>query len=172
MWFAARSPGERMLMREYDEHPAATPEIAAQITAASRVCEAGGGRLTELRALVLRLILETATPLTAYQILDRLKERRGNAVPPTVYRALEFLLAHGLVHRIERLGAFMPCHAAAGHTGHDHQAVQFLICRRCGTVAEIEDHAVSDALARAAEKAGFRANVATVELDGTCAACR
>ena len=146
--------------------------IEAQLEAASLLCDSQGARLTELRALVLRLILEAATPLTAYQILDRLKERRGSAVPPTVYRALDFLLAQGLVHRIERLGAFMSCHAASGHAGHDHQAVQFLICRRCGTVAEIEDRAVSTALAAAAERAGFRAQVATVELDGTCAACR
>ena len=159
-------------MRDGNGPLAGADEIEAQLDAAARLCETQGATLTELRALVLRLILEAATPLTAYQILDRLKERRRSAVPPTVYRALEFLLAQGLVHRIERLGAFMSCHAGAGHAGHDHQAVQFLICRRCGTVAEIEDHAVSAALAKAAERAGFRANVATVELDGTCAACR
>lgn len=155
-------------MRRVDERT----DIDAQLEAAARLCETQGGKLTELRALVLRLILEAATPLTAYAILDRLKERRRSAVPPTVYRSLEFLQDQGLVHRIERLGAFMSCHAGPGHAGHDHQEVQFLICRRCGTVAEIEDQAVSAALAKAAERAGFRANVATVELDGTCAACR
>lgn len=140
-----------------------------RIGEAERICRDAGARLTELRALVLRLILEADTPLTAYAILDRLRERWRGAVPPTVYRALDFLIAHGLVHRIERLNAFLPCHALGG--GHDG-AVQFLICRRCGTVAEIEDHAVAEALEHAAAKAGFRAGVATVELDGTCAACR
>ena len=141
--------------------------VQAQVEAAARLCEAQGARLTELRAIVLRLIVGSAKPLTAYQLLDLLKAERGNAVPPTVYRALEFLLAHGLVHRLERLNAFMGCHADAGH---DHP-VQFLICHRCGTVVEIEDRAVSRALARAAEKAGFKARVATLELDGTCATC-
>lgn len=159
-------------MHDVDGHAARAADIEGQLAAAARLCDTQGGKLTELRALVLRLILEEATPLTAYQILDRLKARRRSAVPPTVYRALDFLLAQGLVHRIERLSAFVSCHAGAGHAGHDHRAVQFLICRRCGTVAEIEDATVAAALAGAADRAGFRANVATVELDGTCAACR
>ena len=141
--------------------------VAAQIDAASRRCEEGGGRLTELRALVLRLILEADAPLTAYQLLDRLRAERRGAVPPTIYRALDFLLKHGLVHKIERLGAFVSCHLPGGH----HHPVQFLICRRCGTVTEIEDAAVADALGQAAERAGFHAGIATVELDGTCATC-
>ena len=148
--------------------PNGVPPVETQLAEAKRSCEAHGARLTELRALVLSLILEAETPLTAYQILDRLKERRRSAVPPTVYRALEFLMANGLVHRIERLNAFMGCHGAGGHT----HPVQFLICRRCGTVAEIEDHAVTAALDDAARRAGFHAGVATVELDGTCASCR
>ena len=142
--------------------------VDRQIKEIGRLCEDQGARLTELRALVLRIILEAETPLTAYQILDRLKERRRSAVPPTVYRVLEFLMTQGLLHKIERLNAFVFCH---GSGAHDHPA-QFLICRRCGTVAEIEDHTVADALAHAAEKAGFKAGIATVELDGTCAQCR
>ena len=141
--------------------------VAAEIDAAARHCDERGGRLTELRALVLRLILETETPQTAYQLLERLQAERRGAVPPTVYRALDFLMKHGLVHKIERLGAFVSCHLSGGH----HHPAQFLICRRCGTVTEIEDHAVTEALEQAAERAGFHAGVATVELDGTCATC-
>lgn len=142
--------------------------IEAQLKEASRHCDEQGGRLTELRALVLRLILESETPLTAYQLLDQLQGKRRGAVPPTVYRALDFLMTHGLVHKIERLNAFVSCHVSGGHS----HPVQFLICRRCGTVAEIEDHAVSEALEHAAERVGFSSGIATVELDGTCAACR
>ena len=143
------------------------PSIDAQLDDAARHCQAQGARLTELRALVLRLILDADAPLTAYALLQRLQEHRPGAVPPTIYRALDFLIAHGLVHKIERLNAYVFCHGAGAH---QHPA-QFLICRRCGTVAEIEDQAVSTALADAARKAGFSASVATVELDGTCAAC-
>jgi Fur family zinc uptake transcriptional regulator len=105
--------------------------------------------------------------VTAYQLLDQLKATRKGAVPPTIYRALDFLIANRLVHRIERLGAFIPCAEAE----HEHADVQFLICGRCGTVAEIEDSGVAAALAKAAAREGFRPSTAMVELDGTCAAC-
>ncbi len=78
-----------------------------------------------------------------------------------------FLMEQRLIHKVERLNAFIPC-TEAGH--HDHP-VQFLICRKCGTVAEIEDRAVSVALEQAAQREGFRPARAMVELDGTCAAC-
>jgi Fur family transcriptional regulator, zinc uptake regulator len=141
--------------------------IDAQLETAAQTCARHGARLTELRGLVLRLALETEAPLTAYQLLDRLRATRKNAVPPTIYRALDFLMEQGLIHKVERLNAFIPCRES-GH--HDHP-VQFLICRRCGTVAEIEDRAVSKALMHAAQRAGFRPDMATIELDGTCAAC-
>lgn len=147
--------------------PTKEPAVDAQIAEARRVCAAQGARLTELRELVLTMVLRARAPLTAYRILDQLKACRGSAVPPTVYRALDFLMAHGLVHKIERLGAFVGCHGASGHA----HPVQFLICRRCGTVAEIEDHAVSEALEAAARKAGFHAGAATIEIDGTCSFC-
>jgi Fur family zinc uptake transcriptional regulator len=142
--------------------------VADQLAQAGRICAKNGALLTELRRSVLALILAADGPLTAYQLLDQLKATRKSAVPPTVYRALEFLLENRLVHRIERLNAFVPC----TETDHDHKDVQFLICGTCGTVAEIEDSGVAKALARAAEKEGFKAAHAMVELDGVCAQCR
>jgi Fur family zinc uptake transcriptional regulator len=142
--------------------------VAERLAEAGRLCTKNGALLTELRRSVLELILAADGPLTAYQLLDQLKAVRKSAVPPTVYRALEFLLENRLVHRIERLNAFVPC----TETDHDHQDVQFLICGTCGTVAEIEDMGVAKALAKAAEKEGFKAAHAMVELDGVCAACR
>lgn len=141
--------------------------IAAQLAAAETVCSSNGTQLTRLRREVLELILRAATPLTAYQILDQLKSTRKSAVPPTVYRALEFLIENRLVHRIERLGAFVPC----TETDHAHTDVQFLICHGCGTVTEIEDHGVSAALNAAAAARGFTPERAIVELDGFCATC-
>ena len=139
----------------------------AQIEAASLACASQGAQLTPLRREVLRLVIEAGTPLTAYQLLDRLRQSRAGAAPPTIYRALDFLLANRLIHRIEMLNAFIPCVEAGQHT----HAVQFLVCRRCGTVAEVEDHAVSAALEHAAEDHGFHAGKTVVEMEGTCAAC-
>ncbi|WP_297494607.1 Fur family transcriptional regulator [Acidocella sp.] len=143
------------------------PDIAAQLTAAEALCARNGARLTALRREVLGLILCANAPLTAYQLLDQLKAMRKSAVPPTIYRALDFLSANRLIHRIERLNAFVSC----AETGHDHQDAQFLICQQCGAVVEMEDHGVSAALARAAAARGFSPRRAIIELDGLCATC-
>lgn len=143
---------------------------------AETVCEQRGARLTALRRQVLGLVLETAAPTGAYELLDRLRQTRRGAAPPTVYRALEFLLEHGLIHRVERLSAFVGCVAGctADHDGgesHTH-AAQFLICRRCGRVIEMQDHDVSAILARAAKQVGFSVSGATIEAEGLCSTCR
>jgi Fur family transcriptional regulator, zinc uptake regulator len=134
---------------------------------AEEICHRHGAQLTELRRLVLSLILEAEGPMTAYQLLDRLKDIRKGAVPPTIYRALDFLMEQGLVHKVQRLNAFIPCI----DVDHRHHAAQFLICKKCGTVTEIEDPSISKALEQAAERQGFRQDNAVVELAGLCAAC-
>ncbi|HYL47808.1 MAG TPA: Fur family transcriptional regulator [Stellaceae bacterium] len=140
--------------------------VAAKMDRAAETCARDGAQLTPLRRCILGLVLEADGPVTAYQLLDRLKKIRKGAVPPTIYRALDFLLEHRLIHRLERLNAFIPC----AESGHRHVA-QFLICRECGSVAEIEDQPAARALAHAAERKGFRARDTVVEIEGTCAAC-
>ena len=142
-------------------------DIEGRLEAASASCAEGGARLTELRREVFRLILEAGGPIGAYRLLDRLKETRVRAAPPTVYRALEFLLQQGLVHRVERLNAFISCDDGGRH----EHAVQFLICRTCGGVDEVEDQGVVEALRHAADLQGFKPGHATVEVEGTCASC-
>ncbi len=138
-----------------------------QLVRAAEVCARQGAQLTELRRHVFGLILEAGAPVTAYQLLDQLRRTRKGAAPPTIYRALEFLIEQRLVHRIERLNSFVPCTEA----GHPHPA-QFLICSQCGVVSEIEDRAAATALEHAAEQKGFRPRSAVVEIEGVCAACR
>ncbi len=142
-------------------------DVATQLRAAEAACTQNGAQLTTLRRDVLALILSAQTPVTAYQLLDQLKLIRKSAVPPTIYRTLEFLLENKLIHKIEQLNAFIPCAEA----DHGHADAQFLICKGCGSVTEIEDHAVSNALAQAATKHGFTPTRAVVEVDGLCAAC-
>lgn len=142
-------------------------EIELRLDAVALACERDGVRFTELRRETLSLILEAEGPVGAYDLLERLKQTRRGAAPPTIYRALDFLLAQGLVHRVERLNAFIPC-PDAGHHAHP---VQLLICRGCGAVEELEDRGVSQAIARAASAKGFRPSLATIEVEGMCAAC-
>ena len=146
-----------------------SPRTAKLLDRAEAVCEQRGVRLTGLRRQVLGLVLDAGGPAGAYELLDRLRERRGAAAPPTVYRALEFLQEQGLVHRVERLSAFVGCVEELGHA-HAHPA-QFLICRNCGRVTEIEDHDLADALAAAAKRVGFAVVGATIEAEGLCATC-
>jgi len=140
---------------------------------AGHICDGRGARLTDLRREVLGLILDSDSPTGAYDLLDRLRTTRNGAAPPTVYRALDFLLEQGLIHKLERLSAFVGCIAHDDHAPHsDHgHAAQFLICRSCGKVAEIEDHELAHALADAAKRLGFTVGKATIEAEGQCAAC-
>lgn len=146
-------------------------EIEAMLERAAARCAARGAQLTPLRRQVLRLVLAAEQPVGAYALLEQLKAERGGAAPPTVYRALDFLLEQGLIHKLERLNAFLPCveatRPAAAH-GHPHQ---FLICRRCGATVEICDEAAAQALTAAAARQGFRVERMTVELEGVCARC-
>lgn len=148
--------------------------LEAALDRAAASCAGRGVQFTELRRQVLRLILASPQPIGAYALLDLLRAQRPGAAPPTVYRALEFLQEQGLVHRVERLNAFVGCagpepHHGCGH-GHDHPH-QFLICGSCGAALEICDERVAEAVAAAARAAGFIPSRTTVEVEGRCAAC-
>src|ERR1700726_4212698 len=139
------------------------------LSRAEGVCQERGANLTELRRHVLGLILDAASPTGAYELLDRVRPTRRGAAPPTVYRALDFLLDQGLIHKVERLSAFVGC--VAGCTADPEQdahthAAQFLICRACGRVIELRSDDVSAVLERAAKEAGFNVSSATIEADG------
>jgi len=149
-----------------------TPATTAKLEHAAQLCERRGSKLTELRRLVLGLILDAEAPTGAYDLLERLRAHRGAAAPPTVYRALDFLLEQGFIHRIERLSAFVGCIDSHDHGEGHHHAAQFLICRSCGQATEIEDHDLAHALIHAAEAVGFKVTGATIEAEGTCARCR
>lgn len=141
--------------------------VEAALEKAAEICEQRKVRLTPLRRRVLEVVWGSHKPMGAYDILGMLAAERGSAAPPTVYRALEFLLENGLVHRIESLNAFVGC----TKPGHDH-AWQLLICRACGRVAEISDAELEGAIGNAASRAGFAIQRRTIELAGLCPTCR
>lgn len=142
-------------------------ELEATLDRAAASCARRGAQLTELRRQVLGLVLAAGQPIGAYAVLDQLRALRDGAAPPTVYRALEFLQEQGLVHRLERLNAFVGCGAAGPHA-HPHQ---FLICTKCGVTAEICEPGVEAALGEAAARLGFSLQRATVEAEGVCSKC-
>ena len=134
---------------------------------AGAICNQRGTKLTPLRRRVLQLVWGGHKPLGAYEILDTLKAERRGAAPPTVYRALDFLLQHGLVHRIESLNSFVGCPDPwKPHGG------QFLICRSCGLTAELNDRRIDQAIRNSANQAGFTVGKPMIEIEGLCPHCR
>ena len=124
-------------------------------------------RLTPTRRRVLELVLQADGPVKAYDLLDQLKSEQPNAAPPTIYRALEFLLEHHFIHRLETLNAFVSCF----HPRHQHQG-QFLICEDCGAVNEVAENRLAEDLARLARDADFTPKRQVLEVYGTCRRCR
>jgi Fur family zinc uptake transcriptional regulator len=141
--------------------------VADALEAAEGVCKARGVRLTPIRRRVLELVWESHRPAGAYAILDAFKPDHPAAAPATVYRALDFLLDQGLVHRIQSLNAFVGCDDPA----HPHRGF-FLICTECGDAAEVEDAGIERAMERSVGRLGFAINSRTLEARGVCRRCR
>ncbi|MGB0723468.1 MAG: Fur family transcriptional regulator, partial [Gammaproteobacteria bacterium] len=137
------------------------------LDSAERYCADKGLRLTDTRRRVLELIWGDHKPVGAYALLEQLGDDGRKAAPPTVYRALDFLLEHGLIHRVASLNAFIGC----AHPGEAHDP-QLFICERCGHAAELDDPGISRAIARDAKRMDFAIAHETVEISGLCGTCR
>ncbi len=133
---------------------------------AERLCRERGARLTRQRRRVLEIIARADQPLGAYDILRALRAENPGAAPVSVYRALDFLLEQGFVHRLDSLHAYIGC----DHPDHPH-AGQFLICGDCGLVEEIADQSILRSIGRAADHSGFQARDGVVEIRGRCRGC-
>ena len=141
----------------------------AFVRAVERACSERGLRLTPVRSHVLRLIADAGQPVKAYDLLERVRESGGPGAvaPPTVYRALDFLMANGFVHKLESVNAFVACH----HPNAAQHSVPFLICNRCHAAVELEDAGVVAALDARARELGFLPQAQTLEVHGLCAKC-
>jgi Fur family zinc uptake transcriptional regulator len=138
------------------------------IAHAERVCKQRAQKFTPIRRQVLQALLSSHRPIGAYEVIDELAKSMPRPAPITVYRALDFLIENGLVHRIESRNAYLAC-------AHDHDAaatVMFLICDACGSVGEIPASPVTQGLNAAARASGFAARLSVVEISGVCAHCQ
>lgn len=136
------------------------------LAAAEAACLREGAKLTPVRRRVLELVWDSHEPLGAYDLLEGLVEDGHRPAPPTVYRALEFLLGHGLVHRIDSLNAFVGC----PHPDGSHRTL-FLICRQCRRAQELPADAVTKTVEGEAAGHGFVPEKMTMEVVGLCRAC-
>lgn len=140
--------------------------VSDGLLAAEARCADDGLRFTPVRRKVLEILLQEHRALGAYVILDRLRDEGFGSQPPVAYRALDFLVTHGLAHKIERLNAFIAC----AHPDQIH-APAFMICRLCDSVAEAQSEITRSGLTSVAKATGFRIERTVVEAEGVCPDC-
>lgn len=136
------------------------------LAAAEELCSRQGARLTALRRRVLELVLAHDGVVKAYQILAELQQERGIAAPPTVYRALDFLVEVGLLHKVDALNGFIVCR----HVGCHHRGL-ILVCSVCGKVSELDASPAFTALREEADERGFVITEQNLLLTGHCRSC-
>ena len=137
--------------------------ISDAVQHAESVCLKAGARLTKTRKQILEMLWQSHQPRKAYDLLSELTRLDPTAKPPTVYRALDFLLELGLVHKVESLNAFIGC---AGRHAH-----QYLVCQKCHDVKDIGDDGLTNLVQAKAAQKGFQVTTAVIEIKGLCANC-
>ncbi|MBN3756828.1 transcriptional repressor [Paraburkholderia sp. Tr-20389] len=154
--------------REHADHAHGTPASAeAALALAEEYCRERGEKLTPIRRKVLELLLTSGRATKAYSLLDDMRQIHPGSAPPTVYRALDFLLSAGLVHKIESINAFAVCHDL---TQCQHGIL--VVCQQCGNVTELHQPALREALVAQIENAGYRLAGDGIELKGLCSTCQ
>jgi Fur family zinc uptake transcriptional regulator len=142
-------------------------ETNSMLNQAKRLCIERGARFTQTRQKVLELMLTHGGAVSAYDLLDNLKETDPGAKPPTVYRALDFLLEQHFIHRVESQNAFIACN----HFSDNHQ-LQLFICEKCNEVQESHSPKIQQSLNEQAQLNEFQIHSQTVEARGLCHNCR
>ena len=142
-----------------------TDKILSQ---AEALCLQRGVRLTPQRLEVLRLMCEHNSAISAYDLLDLLRVSEPQAKPPTVYRALDFLLEQGFIHRVESANSYLVC----PHFSEPSHISAMLICDRCGLVTERHADGVQDILKTLTQESGFTLSHSVIEAHGLCPSCR
>jgi len=127
-------------------------------------------KLTDKQKLVWDVLVAAKAPLSAYALLDELRED-GFRAPPQVYRALEKLRKVGLVHRLESVNAFVACQHTGCEASNPH-TVLFAICEKCGNVQEESDPTLTSTLFALSKRANFALNQSVIELKGHCEDCQ
>ncbi|GLQ32951.1 Fur family transcriptional regulator [Litoribrevibacter albus] len=140
---------------------------SSAVSQARELCDKEGVRFTKLREQVFSLIWQSHKPITAYQLLDLIKDGDFSATPPTVYRTLDFLLEQGLIHRINSLNAFIGCcQPGEHHTG------TFIICEQCEQAEEVDNDEIVRVIKDVSDHHKFRMKRYVTEIYGLCPQCQ
>ena len=136
------------------------------LESAEDYCRRNNLKLTDTRRKVLELLLVAHRALGAYSLLDLLKEAGFRSQPTVAYRALDFLVKHGFVHKVKSLNAFIAC----TRPGRNHSPA-FMICRLCETVAETNPEIPGFNVSVDERSLGFKVEQTVIELQGLCHTC-
>lgn len=144
-----------------------TPTSESLLSQAEAICQQRSVRLTPQRLEVLRLMTLQPGAISAYDLLDLLRVSEPQAKPPTIYRALDFLLEQGFIHRVESTNSYVVCH----HFQEPMHTSVMLICDRCGGVTEQQADGVEEILQRVARNSRFSLRHSVIEAHGLCSGC-
>lgn len=140
---------------------------ACLIERAKKFCEAHKFRFTEPREQVLLILANAHQPMGAYQILELLSEHRETINPPTVYRAIDFWLEYGFIHKIQSINAYIAC---CEHQHHKNFCIA--ICNNCHKVFELKINNIPLSMINLVKDKEFTATGLTTEIYGICVKCR
>lgn len=140
---------------------------------AKTICESKGAKLTQLREQVLILIWQSHKAMGAYTLIDMLAESQERRIaPPTVYRALDFLLELRLIHRINSINAYIGCVNPASHQDSKTGSNYFLICNQCHDTQEIISPKIKGIIDKTSQDSHFLSNQQWLEVTGLCNECQ
>ena len=148
-------------------------KLDSLLRAAEVSCSENGARLTQRRRQVLSALMQSSSPLSAYEVLDLCNRSTASAMPAmSVYRILDFLEQQLLVHRLSTSNKYVSC----AHITCDHkhfQTTHFLLCEGCSSVEEVDaTEEASEALEQMAKTVGFKLTTQQFELPGICTTCQ
>lgn len=142
--------------------------LKSTLALAEATCAEAGVRLTPIRRQVLEIVAEAKAPVGAYAVIDALAAQgKERPAPMTVYRALEFLIDHSLVHRLASRNAYLAC----DHSHAQDDTVIFLLCEACSYVGEIADKRLAGVIDEQGRAKGFHPKRRLIEVSGLCSQC-
>ncbi|MDA0915806.1 MAG: Fur family transcriptional regulator [Proteobacteria bacterium] len=142
-------------------------ELNASISRVDEICRSNKLGFTDIRKLVFEIIIKNNKPIKAYQILDEIRNITNKpSHPPTVYRAIDFLIENGFVHKLNSINSFVGCFHPK-----THEECYFLICKKCNLYQECCDDSLKDRISKTAIHNNFEISNTTLEIEGHCLDC-
>jgi len=142
-------------------------ELNASISRVDEICRSNNLGFTDIRKQVFEIIIKNNKPIKAYQILDEIRNITNKpSHPPTVYRAIDFLIENGFVHKLNSINSFVGCFHPK-----THEECYFLICKKCNLYQECCDDSLKDRISKTAVHNNFIISNTTLEIEGHCLDC-